>query len=981
MVREKDLSTMIKKLLWVFLLIFSFHCIFALGAFSMFGGRNRPDLSWYEVETDYSKIVFSDNLYNIALETAAIADSTYLVLSKTFDVLPDKKVIIYISDQDNIPNGACVMSEYIFIWVNQNDYLKLFTGNHKWLRKVLAHEMVHWFLFYSIEDWLSNLIPISQISFPLNINEGYAQHFSGEDWGLNRGDRYLRTWAFAVNEKISYSWYGGFLYGNGFAFVRYLSEFYGEDKLVELLKFRNNVNLYNFDDAFKKTFKKSFKEMQEEWIRYTKTFYYGEAYLQKVINHDNYSENLTVNSLKPLKSKYTPFDLTMNNDKVLMVTKLAKNQNYQSLIYGNLVVDSLKVDKFLLKDIQHIADAGRFNNISLSQNGRYATYTRYTRHRKGRLAPRVYLYDLYMDKHYNLEEGNFPVVNSLGNVFYQNLDLKANTVYKTTELSSKPLKEVFLSFLPENHIGELSLNPDESILAISIFDQQREFFVAFFNTENSETVDVLSFSAMPQQLLWKSSNEIVVSVENPHTFKLDLFLFNLETKEIIEYDSPPINVFPRFISEIDENLVSISLAELNRDAKSLGAVTFTPKRDNDLEIPVNYYTRWIYNQPKHSIPEDIEPYSHLDVKKYNSLKNIKYRLGLILPTGNGLLGTTVFSEALGKHIFNVSAYVPYDRGKDVFYSFTYLNNSLKPTIQFSAIQTKWFAGMVDDKMIANRLNLVSLNASFPFDFYHRNFMSLNYGFGVSYYDFKLAKESSGFSYMFEDSNLFVSNFNVNYYYNLPWVNDIYHPVQKINTSLSYDYSNEDIGMNRDYWQFKAYNEIAVTPLRELLNIEFLKTIMLQNRTTYRETGGDALVQFLPGVDDSEFIFISGEPAFSRMYLRGYEETLWGKKLLSFQNDLRFKLFDNLSLSLNWQGPLLSSSYLGFSIWTDYTKLFQPDMSLSQDKNRIYKAMGVEATSAWNILGFDTLHRYGHAWDTKNNKLGYYYILEIPFKLF
>ena len=955
--------------------------LFSLGAFNLFNGRNRPDLSWHEVNTDNVKIVYSDNLYQMALESAAIADSTYATLVKSFNIHPDKQVVIYISDQDAISNGAALLDHYIFIWVSTNDFVKFFTGNHKWLRKVIAHEMVHWFVFYSLQDWLSPFLPVGQMSFPMNMHEGYAQFFSGEPWGLNRGDKYLRTYALAdLEQGISSRWYGGFMYANGFAFVKYLAEFYGEDKLTELLQYRGDLKLYDFEKGFKKVYNKSYKELFAEWSKYIKTWYFGEAYLQKLNFTDSYSRELTVNSVVPFETNMQINDIVIKVDQVIASVKLSKNQGFQSLVQGVYDIDSLKVNKFYIKDYKVISNGSAFTDIDISSNGEFVVFSEYTRHKYGRIASSVRLKDSKGVR--DLGAGALPVVSNTGTVYYQKLSLSDNTVYRVRDMVS----EEFLSLQPENQIGELRLNPAGNYLAMSIFDQDREFLTAIFDTQTKEAVEVLKFNNMPQSLLWQDDNKLAVMVENEHDFKIEVYVFNMQDRSFKRYHTPPFNIYPRLLVEYDEGLRCISLSEINRSRKVISKVNLpenlTPENESFAK-PVNYYSRWISREARYQIPENIVAYENLSPVKYRPYRNIKYRQGLVLPFGNGIFSTLVLSEALGKHVITGTAYLPLEKSKEPFGAFNYINTSFKPTLSVNAVHTKWVAGMQNDKMIANKLSFLNVSASFPADFYKGRFSGLNYAAGLSYYKFSLAKESAAYAYMFDEDDLLIANASLDYWYNLPWRHDIYHSVRSFKVGLSFDYSDDKLGMQRDYQQLSVYTDYSYAPFLSVFKSELLKTVSLQNRSSYRVVHKNPLQQFLPGVDDAENIVFTGQPAFSRFYLRGFEEKLWGKEILSTQTDLKIKLFDDVKVAFVWGSPLISSDYLGLSVWYDYTKLSRIQF-MNENESADYqefKALGLEFRSAWNLFGINTLHRFGQAWDTNKTKLGYYYLLEIPFNKF
>jgi len=975
-----------KKTLFFILLLTIYISLNAIGAFNLYNGRNRADLKWREVNTDNVRIIYSTGLQDMALHSAAIADSTYLALCKTFYMRerhPKDKVIIYISDQDDITNGATLGHDYIFIWVDVNDYLTSFTGDHKWLRKVIAHEMVHWFISYTIKEHTS-FIPIM---FPRSLNEGYAQFFSGEPWGLNRGDKFLRAFAFTsdVTEHDGH-FEGGYLYASGFSLTKYLAEFYGEEKLIELL-INGEISFFNFNKRFQKIFGKTFDEVQTEWATFIRTYYYGEAYLQKLLQDDKNSNELSINAITKLKSADMSIsELVIKNNTVLASAKLSENQGYQSLILGTFDPDSLSVDKFHLTSYKTIHEAYSFTDFDVSPNEQYVVFARYTRHKHGRYAPAVFLYNHKTGHTQNLGEGSFPVVDDYGNVYYQQNSLSQNEIF-IKPLSAEPIP--FLTLNPENQIGSLKLNQQGDRLAVSIFDQDRLFKLAIFDTETQEAADYVQLETMPQELLWVDDQHLAITLENSTSYKLEVLIYDTTTKEYIVYDTPPYNIHPRNIVKDGDRLSTISLNETNRSLKQLGKVNLYEKKPeiatNPLITEPNYYTSWMYKEPIHKIPADIEPYTTLPDKDYNSLKNIKFRYGIALPLAEGAFGMAVLSEPLGKHLIAGATYVPYDFSKNNPYAvFHYMNKSFTPSIHATALHTDWFSGIRDNTLIQNSLTMYGVDFDIPYDFSNWQFTSLYYGGGFTYYDFELGENKEDYSYMFENSDLLTANLGVTFIYNKPWRNSLFHPVRKWKLDLGYDFSQKILGMKRDYQQFKASASFAYAPLLNVKTAEILKTLAIQNKTDYAKIGKQALKQHLPGIDDTESITISDQPLFTRKFLRGFKETDIGYEIISTQNDLRIKLLDDVDASVNWGGPLLSISYLGASVWFDYTRLspvhtFDDLYEPIKLKYREYKAMGVEMQIQTNFLLVPMLLKTGQAYepDRKSKNLQTYIIVEIP----
>jgi hypothetical protein len=296
--------------------------------------------------------------------------------------------------------------------------------------------MVHWFVFYTLEEWWSIALPLNAFALPISLHEGYAQFFSGERWGMNRGDRYLRTFALADSDRNTTArWRGGYMYADGFGFVKYLSEFYGEDKLIELLKERRRFGIFNFDKAFEKVFEGPYADIYREWTRYMRAWYYGDAFMHKLSLSDSFSRELSINAIEPFKTNVTISDFVIKIDQVIANVRISENQRYRSLIYGTLNIDSLRSNKFHINDFKVLENANNFIDFDICSNGRYAVWSRMSRHKHGRIAPKVFFRDVENKRNIILGEGSIPVVRDDGVMFFQRRDLEENTIMKYTHLS------------------------------------------------------------------------------------------------------------------------------------------------------------------------------------------------------------------------------------------------------------------------------------------------------------------------------------------------------------------------------------------------------------------------------------------------------------------------------------------------------------------------------------------------------------------
>ncbi|HYE56957.1 MAG TPA: hypothetical protein VD948_00555, partial [Rhodothermales bacterium] len=122
--------------------------------FSIYNLRNHPELRWCEAETAHFLIRYPDRLAGIENQAAPIAESTYVALSHNLGVTFDRKIPIYLSDEDEIVNGFAtpVQGGYTMIWVHQNAVAAGWTGRDKWLRRVIPHELTHLFHYRAVRS-------------------------------------------------------------------------------------------------------------------------------------------------------------------------------------------------------------------------------------------------------------------------------------------------------------------------------------------------------------------------------------------------------------------------------------------------------------------------------------------------------------------------------------------------------------------------------------------------------------------------------------------------------------------------------------------------------------------------------------------------------------------------------------------------------------------------------------------------------------
>ena len=256
--------------------------------FGAFNGRNHPELDWQVARTEHFEIVYPARLAGIEAEAAAVAEASLAALVENLGtdsaaVAFDAPIRIYLSDEDEIANGVAYnvgRSGFTAIWVHVNDFASVWTGDVKWLRKVIAHELAHIVHYRAVRSELGLLGVFFGDPLPSFWAEGLAQ-YETERWDAQRGDRWLRTAVF--EDRLSYTdgtspQNGRLRYAVGNSQVRYLAETRGDSTIAKILAHRTPVlfglaGVHDFETAFRAVVGKSYAAFNEEWRKHVNVYY------------------------------------------------------------------------------------------------------------------------------------------------------------------------------------------------------------------------------------------------------------------------------------------------------------------------------------------------------------------------------------------------------------------------------------------------------------------------------------------------------------------------------------------------------------------------------------------------------------------------------------------------------------------------------------------------------------------------------------
>ncbi len=676
--------------------------------FSQINGRNHAELDWRSAETEHFKIIYPAHLDGLEVQAAAIAEACFDSLAANFEVTFDKKLRIYLSDEDEIANGFAVPigTGFTNIWVHANAFAIHWTGADKWLRKVIAHELAHLFHYRATRSNLGAYSYLFSKPRPRFWTEGLAQYMA-ENWDAQRGERWLRTAALEARPSFtdeSSTWNDRLMYASGHGQVRYFADQYGDSSLVRLLHHRKPAflgmgHVHDFQAAFRDVTGESYSAFKSRWVeRLTSTYHALAEQLES-------PSSLPVDSLAlPLQyvhgMQYSPDGKTL-----ALVGQPTLDRPVQGLYLWDLQSDRA----------QPVAEGRVQSGFAWHPDGNQLAFVRRVRGDYGSWVHDLYLLNLATRKtdrlSYSLRT-TAPTFSPDGrslafvstergtaNVFLVNLDLR-----RTTRLTS---------FKGDVQITALAWHPRKAILALTRM-----------TAEGNREVLLLDVSSQTVQAVYSGPVDYRNPVWAPHTDELavtslqdgvpNLFVFevpdapqnpidrlwpspwairritHLTTGAFTEDWLPPTDEFPqgRFLIRTGETKTRDVAYLLDARHTSL---TPTP-------IPPVGYTRWTTKQPEHPLPStaSLAPTPILSRKVYRSWRNLTHVISGVLPFYQsaakwGIGGGTGWVEPLGKHTIGAFGTLSFGDLAESLLLIRYINRTWRPTLTVGIYRFPGFA--------------------------------------------------------------------------------------------------------------------------------------------------------------------------------------------------------------------------------------------------------------------------------------------------
>ncbi len=681
----------------------------AQGYLSM-NGRNHPEINWRQAETEHFVIVYPNRIAGVEVEAAAVAEETYAALSSNLGVSFDKKIRIYLSDEDEIVNGFAVPvgTGHTNIWVHLNDAAEVWTGPDKWIRKVVSHELAHIFHYRAVR---SRFRPFDLgLALPRFWTEGLAQ-YQTEKWDAYRGERWLRT--AVLDDRLSYNdgrsvWNGRLLYSVGNAQVRYFATQYGDSTLARLLSHRRRVfpgvRIHDFGYAFRSVTGESYRDFYDKWRRHINVQYNTLA---------GQMENADSLGVKPaaIPGQYIrDFGASTNGATQAVVSLRSLDRPLTQLL----------VRSGRSKDWRVVVDGAVKDQISVAPDGSKVAYTRQVRGENGSLLNDLFLVDLTSGRRTRLTHSRraaFPSFSpdakrlafvgsyrGTGNLYV--LDLNSGQEARLTD------------FKGDSQIGRIDWHPSRDIIAYGRFDAEGRRVIETANVSTGEVKSVTDGQHDDRRPLWSPSGEELAftSLRDgvPNVFALEPGT-DTATRRVTAlatgadaFDWTPAGSLA----------VRIAYSKVRDQLYMIPGARIVPEPEPDLPPG---FGDWARHRPPAVVPSRVAVRPEVVTKRtrYNALSNLTHVFSIAVPyytsTDNyGLTGITAWTEPLGKHslgvVLAVSATDPLRKSS---VQVAYINNQYAPLIQTVVQYLPDIVRPYGNELLRERATKVSLTTRWP----------------------------------------------------------------------------------------------------------------------------------------------------------------------------------------------------------------------------------------------------------------------------
>ncbi len=384
---------------WVLLFLLSAAIVPPVDAqYGYHFGRNKiqyEDFDWHVLKTEHFDVYYYPEMQKLAEHGAFFAEEAYEDLKNKFNFSLTQRVplIFYSSNihfkQTNttpgfIPDGVGGFFEFL-----KGRVVIPANGDIHRFRRVIRHELVHVFTYSRVlRAMRDHRVPPDHF-LPLWFTEGLAEYWSGEpdhQHEMMMRDALFSNYLVPLENMARIS--GTYLmYKQGEAICRFISEQYGEEKILRLIE--NSWKDQDFRFILETTLREPFFEIARKWQDWLKEQYYPDLEEADIAAH--ISEGL---STEGFNSKPAFHRFKDGTRKVYFVANKTGYTNVYAVEVDSLfrplgkpetIIPGERTDRF---EAFHVFES----RISISRDGKLAFVT------KSGEQDVIHIYDLERDE-------------------------------------------------------------------------------------------------------------------------------------------------------------------------------------------------------------------------------------------------------------------------------------------------------------------------------------------------------------------------------------------------------------------------------------------------------------------------------------------------------------------------------------------------------------------------------------------------------
>lgn len=349
-------------------------------------GRNKvqyEDFDWHILKTEHFDIYYYPEMLELAEHGAYFAEEAYEELQNRFNFTINRRVplIFYSSNihfkQTNttpgfIPDGVGGFFEFL-----KGRVVIPANGDIHRFRRVIRHELVHVYTHAKvIRSLRDHRIPPDRF-LPLWFTEGLAEYWSGEpdfQHEMMIRDALFSNYLVPLENMARIT--GTYLmYKQGEAICRFISEEYGEDKILALME--NAWKDRDFRVVMEVTLKEDFLTIADRWQRWLKEQYYPDLEELQFASHT--SQAIAVEGFNSKPEFYRFNDGTGkiyflgNKTGYTNVYEVEVDSLYRPIAKPTILIRGERSDRF---EAFHLFES----RISVSSQGKLAFVTKSGKH-------------------------------------------------------------------------------------------------------------------------------------------------------------------------------------------------------------------------------------------------------------------------------------------------------------------------------------------------------------------------------------------------------------------------------------------------------------------------------------------------------------------------------------------------------------------------------------------------------------------------